>query len=129
MELLPGTEWMKAFICLMVLALPLMEFGISLFRFPSRTVKSGGICKRLLHYSAALSEGHWLSSDSQRRNLLSPLIAARYHTRREEQNHEPGQEHGTRLGEEEHDAEHALGGAAEPIDGRIVELHSDPWRR
>jgi len=38
MKLIPETERVKAFICVMILALPLLGFEISLFRFPSRTV-------------------------------------------------------------------------------------------
>src|SRR5882724_7883025 len=56
-------------------ALPLLKYGISLFRFPSRTMKFGCIRKRLLHCSAALTEVHWPSSDSQRRTQrASPFL-------------------------------------------------------
>ena len=92
-------------------------------------MKFGDIRKRLVHCSAAFSEVHWLSSDSQRTTQRKgPLIAAPEQPRGEEQNRKPEQESGTGFGEEEHEAEYALGGVAEAIDGRIPELHSDRWR-
>src|SRR5712664_984206 len=53
-KLIPETEPVT---CAMIPALPSLKVGISLFRFPSRTMTSGGIRKRLLHCSAALSLG------------------------------------------------------------------------
>ena len=57
MELMPDTERVKAFLCVMILALSRLEFEISLFSFPSQTMKSGGIPERLRHSSAAPSLG------------------------------------------------------------------------
>src|SRR5882724_7390031 len=56
-ELIRETGRVKGFICVMIPALPLWEFGISLFRFPPRTIKFGGIRKRLLHCSATPQPG------------------------------------------------------------------------
>ncbi len=76
MKLIPETERVKAFICVMILALPLLGFEISLFRFPSRTVNSGGIRKRFPHCSGGFPEVNWQPSGSQRTQRLSALIAA-----------------------------------------------------
>ena len=56
---MPETGRVKAFIGVMIPAVPQLELGISLFRFPSRTMKFDGILKRLVHCSAVLSVVHW----------------------------------------------------------------------
>ena len=38
MELMPETEWGLALVCVTLPALFCLEFGISLFSFPSRTL-------------------------------------------------------------------------------------------
>src|SRR6266850_1349508 len=73
MELMPGAERVKAYLCVMILALSRLEFGISLFSFPSQTMKSGGIPKRLRHCSAAPS----LGANPQTRNHEIPRCARR----------------------------------------------------
>jgi len=87
MELIPETEPVKAFVRVTIPVAHSLEFEISLFRFPSRTVESGRIRKRFPHYCGGFPEVNWQSSGSQRTQRVSALITAPEHPRWEKQNH------------------------------------------